>query len=79
MKTNVLFLCAALALALTSACTPVLQSGLPDPQLSARDKQMMALAEPDEYRVPDVRSKVQYSTSERPGTIIVDTNANYLY
>ncbi len=49
MKTNVLVVGLVLAMcALVSGCTPVIQSGLPDPQLTARDKQMMALAEPDE-------------------------------
>jgi len=76
MKTKVFLLGIVLAV---SACTPVLQSGLPDPQLTARDKEMMALAEPDEWRIPDVRNKIQYQTGEKPGTIIIDTNANYLY
>ena len=40
---------------------------------------MMALAEPDEWKIPTVRSKVQYSTQEQPGTIIVNTGTNYLY
>ena len=80
MKTNALLLGIVLAVtAVVSGCTPVMQSGLPDPALTARDKQMMALAEPDEWKIPDVRSKVQYSTSERPGTIVIDTSANYLY
>jgi lipoprotein-anchoring transpeptidase ErfK/SrfK len=80
MKTNVVIVGLVLALgALVSGCTPVVQSGLPDPQLSARDKQMMALAEPDEWTIPTRRSIVQYQTPEKPGTIIVDTTNNYLY
>ena len=80
MKTNVVIVGLVLGVAaLVSGCTPVIQSGLPDPQLSARDKQMMALAEPDEWKIPTVRSKIQYSTQEKPGTIIVDTGSNYLY
>jgi lipoprotein-anchoring transpeptidase ErfK/SrfK len=80
MKTNGLFLAIALAVsALVSGCQPIVQSGLPDPQLTARDKQMMALAEPDEWRIPTVRNKVTYMTSERPGTIIVDTGPRNLY
>jgi len=80
MKTKVFLLGIILAMsALVSGCTPVLQAGLPDPQLTARDKEMMALAEPDEWRIPDVRNKIQYQTAEKPGTIIIDTNANYLY
>jgi lipoprotein-anchoring transpeptidase ErfK/SrfK len=78
--TKALLLGIALAAsAIAPGCMPVIQSGLPDPKLTERDKQMMALAGPDEWRIPDIRNKVQYSTAERPGTIIVDTNANYLY
>ena len=80
MKTSDLVLGFGLAAALaTAGCQSVIQSGLPDPKLSERDKQMMALAEPDEWRIPTMRSKIAYSTRERPGTIIVDTSANYLY
>ena len=64
---------------LVGACQQIVQSGVPDPQLTERDKKMFALAEPDEWRIPDVRYKVHYQTSEPPGTIIVDTGANYLY
>jgi lipoprotein-anchoring transpeptidase ErfK/SrfK len=80
MKTSVLVMGFGLAAALaTAGCQSVIQSGLPDPKLSERDKQMMALAEPDEWRIPTMRNKIAYSTRERPGTIIVDTSANYLY
>ena len=34
---------------------------------------MMALAEPDEYRIPTHRNKITYQTDEKPGTIVVDT------
>jgi lipoprotein-anchoring transpeptidase ErfK/SrfK len=80
MNTKVLVLGAAIAIALVaSGCQSILQSGLPDPQLSERDKKMMALAEPDEWRIPTYRNIVEYNTREKPGTIIVDTTANYLY
>jgi lipoprotein-anchoring transpeptidase ErfK/SrfK len=80
MKSNGFFLGVALiAAALTAGCQPIVQSGLPDPALTARDKQMMALAEPDEYSIPTHRNKVAYQTNEPPGTIIVDTGQNYLY
>ncbi|RBP08179.1 L,D-transpeptidase-like protein [Roseiarcus fermentans] len=80
MKTNGLFLCAALGIAaLASGCQSVLQSGLPDPKLSDRDRQMMALAEPDEKNIPVVRNIVEYQTKEKPGTIIVDSGPKYLY
>ena len=67
------------AAALTAGCQSIIQSGLPDPALSARDKQMMALAEPDEYSIPTYRNKITYQTNEQPGTIIVNTSTNYLY
>ncbi|SDR04250.1 L,D-transpeptidase catalytic domain [Rhizobiales bacterium GAS191] len=76
MKPNVLLLAIALA---AGGCVPILQSGLPDPKLTARDKQMMVKAESDEWRIPDIRNKVQYSTNEKPGTIIVDTGSRHLY
>ena len=76
MKAKLLLLSIALVAA---GCVPVLQAGLPDPKLTARDKQMMALAEPDEWRIPDIRNKVHYSTHEMPGTIVVDTGSRHLY
>ena len=80
MKTNRMFLGMALAVAaLTSGCEQVLQGGLPDPQLSEHDRQMMALAEPDEYRIPTYRNIVAYQTHEKPGTIIVDSGPKVLY
>ena len=42
-----------LAVGALTGCMPVLQSGLPDPKLTERDKQMMARAESDEWRIPD--------------------------
>ncbi len=80
MKAKAILLGIVLAVsAMVSGCAPVIQSGLPDPQLTTRDKQMMALAEPDEWRIPVIRNKVQYRTNERPGTIIVDTGSKHLY
>jgi len=80
MNTRVILLGMALAIsALASGCAPVIHAGLPDPKLTERDKKMMALAEPDEWRIPDIRNKVEYQTSERPGTIIVDTRSRHLY
>jgi lipoprotein-anchoring transpeptidase ErfK/SrfK len=61
-------------------CVPsVLQSGLPDPKLTERDKLMMAKAEADEWRIPVIRNKVRYRTSEKPGTVVVDTGSRHLY
>jgi lipoprotein-anchoring transpeptidase ErfK/SrfK len=79
MKTRVLILSIFAAAIGLAGCTPTIQSGLPDPKLNDRDKQMMALAEPDEWKIPTYRNKIGYSTQEKPGTIIVDTTTNYLY
>ena len=77
MKMNYGFLGVALVLAiLMSGCQSIVQSGLPDPTLTERDKQMMALAEPDEFRIPTQRNKITYQTNEAPGTIVVDTGNN---
>jgi lipoprotein-anchoring transpeptidase ErfK/SrfK len=66
---------AALALALAGCSF----KGVPDPALSARDAEFMA-------RVPNVQVDLGYEryeiddpTGEAPGTIIVDTKANFLY
>jgi lipoprotein-anchoring transpeptidase ErfK/SrfK len=80
MKTSIFFLGTALAIsAIVGGCMPIIQSGLPEPRLTERDKRMMALAQPDEWRIPDIRTKVQYHTNERRGTIIVDTGSKHLY
>src|SRR5271165_2178712 len=80
MNTRGILLGMALAIsALASGCAPVIHAGLPDPKLTERDKKMMALAEPDEWRIPDIRNQVEYQTSESPGTIIVDTRSRHLY
>jgi lipoprotein-anchoring transpeptidase ErfK/SrfK len=80
MKPYVLLLGIALAVGgCMPALQPSLQSSLPDPKLTARDKQMMALAEADEWRIPDIRNNVHYSTNEMPGTIVVDTGSRHLY
>jgi lipoprotein-anchoring transpeptidase ErfK/SrfK len=80
MNTKVLVMGIVLAAStMASGCTPIIRSGLPDPKLTDRDKRMMALAEPDEWRIPDIRNKVQYLTNERPGTIVVDTGSRHLY
>ena len=66
-----------LALAL-AGCAP---DGLstPDPSLSARDQEYLALA--PQYDIPSEfrRYKVDYVTSEQPGTVVVDTKHLLLY
>jgi lipoprotein-anchoring transpeptidase ErfK/SrfK len=79
MTKAVLLGIALAASTIVAGCMPVIQSGLPDPKLTERDRQMMALADPDEWSIPAVRNRVQYSTNEAPGTVIVDTRSRHLY
>ena len=69
-----------LAGALLSGCQSTLVgSYVPDPKLSARDAEMMALAPPDEARIPIARYQIADPTGEAPGTIVIDTSARNLY
>ncbi len=53
--------------------------GVPDPSLSARDAQYMALVPVAEMEPQFERYEVDYRTTEKPGTIVVDTKARLLY
>ena len=75
MKFISIFAAVAAALAL-GACS---YKTVPDPALSARDAKFMA-------KVPDFQPDMNYEryeiddpTGEKPGTIVVDTKANFLY
>jgi lipoprotein-anchoring transpeptidase ErfK/SrfK len=71
---------ALLAGALLSGCqTTLIGKSVPDPKLSARDAEMMALAPPDEARIPIARYQIDDPTGEAPGTIVIDTSARNLY
>src|ERR1700683_2635016 len=66
--------------ALLGGCqSAIVGSNVPDPKLSARDAEMMALAPPDEARIPIARYKIPDPTGEAPGTIVIDTSAKNLY
>jgi lipoprotein-anchoring transpeptidase ErfK/SrfK len=66
--------------ALLSGCqTSMVGASLPDPKLSARDAEMMALAPPEEARIPTARYQIADPTGEAPGTIVIDTSARNLY
>jgi len=54
-------------------------TGVPDVQLSARDRAMMALAPAEEWSIPIVRLQVADPTGQPPGTIVIDTSAKNLY
>jgi lipoprotein-anchoring transpeptidase ErfK/SrfK len=81
MAKRLLALAAALlAGALLSGCqTTLIGQSVPDPKLSARDAEMMALAPPDEARIPIPRYQISDPTGEAPGTIVIDTSARNLY
>ncbi len=67
---------AALAAALLTGCS---FKAVPDPTVSARDTEWMALvpkADPDPHFA---RYLVDYATTEAPGTIVVETKARQLY
>jgi lipoprotein-anchoring transpeptidase ErfK/SrfK len=66
--------------ALLGGCqSAIVGSNVPDPKLSARDAEMMALAPPDEARIPIARYQIPDPTGEAPGTIVIDTTARNLY
>jgi lipoprotein-anchoring transpeptidase ErfK/SrfK len=66
--------------ALLGGCqSTLIGTSVPDPKLSARDKQMMALAPPDEFRIPIARYQIPDPTGEPAGTIVIDTSARNLY
>jgi lipoprotein-anchoring transpeptidase ErfK/SrfK len=56
-----------------------LASYVPDPKLTPRDQEMMALAPPSEANIPIVRLQVANPTGQPPGTIVIDTTAHNLY
>jgi lipoprotein-anchoring transpeptidase ErfK/SrfK len=53
--------------------------GVPDPSLSARDSQFMALVPTHELDLDFERYEVSYVTTEKPGTIIVHQKERMLY
>ena len=69
-----------IASAILSGCQGVVPfSYVPDPKLSARDQEMMALAPSSESMIPIVRVKIADPTGQPPGTIVIDTSAKNLY
>jgi lipoprotein-anchoring transpeptidase ErfK/SrfK len=53
--------------------------GVPDPSLSARDAEYMALVPTHELDPQFLRYEVNYATSEKPGTIVIYTQDRLLY
>ena len=80
MKTMAAMGAVGIASALLAGCQSVVPgSYVPDPKLSARDQQMMALAPASESSIPIYRVEVGYTTSQPAGTIVIDTSAKNLY
>jgi len=66
--------------AVLSGCAPIgMQLAAGDTHLTARDKAMLALAPPEEWKIPIVRNRVADPTGEKPGTIVIDTGPKNLY
>ncbi|MGL4325140.1 MAG: L,D-transpeptidase [Beijerinckiaceae bacterium] len=61
---------------LVSACNYKL---VPEPAVSDRDKELMALVPKAEQNLEYERYEVNYASKEAPGTIIVDTKSRFLY
>ncbi|MBU3887534.1 L,D-transpeptidase [Methylosinus sporium] len=72
------FVAVGLALAL-AGCNAVGAPRLPDPQLSGRDAQFMALVPTADVGAAYERYLVDFKTSEPPGSIVVDTKNKFLY
>ena len=67
---------ATLAFAMLAGCNGV---RLPDPKVSGRDAEFLALAPKAEIPSDFERYQVEYKTSEAPGTIVVNSHNHFLY
>jgi len=70
----------AIACAILSGCQSIGPGAyVPDPKLTARDREMMALAPPSEQSIPIYRVEIPDPTGQPAGTIVIDTGAKNLY
>jgi lipoprotein-anchoring transpeptidase ErfK/SrfK len=53
--------------------------GVPDPVMSARDRDFIARVPSQEMDIPYERYEIDDPTGEKPGTIVVDTKMKFLY
>jgi lipoprotein-anchoring transpeptidase ErfK/SrfK len=67
-------LCLALA-----GCDGIGMRSVPDPSVSARDAKFLAEVPVVQLEPQYERYEVAYQTKEAPGTIVVDTDQNFLY
>lgn len=70
------FLLAIICAAILSGCA---YQSVPDPEISARDKEWMAKVPKGEHNPIYARYLVNYTTTEAPGTIIIDTRQRLLH
>lgn len=70
---------AALAAAAALTLAGCNYQSFPDPSLSGKDKEYMALVPRFDIDREYLRYRVDDPTGEAPGTIVVDTKSNYLY
>jgi lipoprotein-anchoring transpeptidase ErfK/SrfK len=70
---------AALAALVAMAAAGCTFKGVPDPALSSRDAEWLALVPNVDKGLIYERYEISYSTNEAPGTIIVDTRDKFLY
>src|SRR5436305_9228217 len=52
---------------------------VPDPAISARDAEYLALVPKAQFDAPYERYQIDDPTGEAPGTVIIDTRDNFLY
>jgi lipoprotein-anchoring transpeptidase ErfK/SrfK len=53
--------------------------GVPDPAMSARDREYIAKVPSQEMDIPYERYEIDDPTGEKPGTIVVDTKMKFLF
>jgi lipoprotein-anchoring transpeptidase ErfK/SrfK len=53
--------------------------GVPDPAMSARDREYIARVPAQEMDIPFERYEIDDPTGEKPGTIVVDTKMKFLF
>ena len=74
MKLKTLLIVSLMATGLAGCFTPV-----PEPDVSARDAELMALVPKFETDINFERYRISDPTGEAPGTIVIDTKQNFLY
>ncbi|MET0606669.1 MAG: L,D-transpeptidase [Beijerinckiaceae bacterium] len=69
----------ALAVAAAAGLSACNYRGVPDPVVSSRDQEWLALVPKGDIDVQFARYEINDPTGEKPGTVIVDTKEKFLY